>query len=928
MEVSFPQQFPKPEKMSSHQNSKHQQEDILPKTEHIIPTTEDILLKTKYMIPAISSNTINRNNIYKLLDRSVSKKLVLISAAPGFGKTTALSQWANKTKKNVTWFSLDENDNNLKSFLTGLALSIKTINKEFGSEILSLLKNDNNLNFKYILTFIINKVIDLSFDFILIIDDYHEISDESVQSSILFLLENLPGNLHIFISTRNPDTKNLPVSKLRLNNNYTEIDTEALSFSKEEVNSFFKHSGINLSDNEITLIKKKTEGWALSLQLLNIYFQECGSINDFINNFRDETEYLFDYLMENVFSKFEDDLKIQLSKISALKKFNSELLDLVTENRGQEIIKLMKENNFFIIPMDKERNWYRFHNLFSEFLLRILEKDNPNLIPELHEKISKWFQKNGFLHESFEHIIKTKNNQLLMNFFESIDFFQLTELSDTNRLLDIFYKFDHKTMLSSPKLYYHHACLLRKVLKISEAEQLLNRFDHLNIINNLEQDDFHFVEKILNIKANIFIRKNDFEKALNCLGESLKIGLEINSPILLVTYRNLSILSIYKGELGNALEYILKSFEHSDINKEPLDTIININVKANIIREMGMFKEAEKVALKAIELIKTYKISRQQLYISIISELSVIKYYWNDITSFYSYFSEVLNLIEIINEPYLEFYNLLIFLQILINLEDFENSQKIIDKLDKWFLNNQLPITSKLHLNYLKVTLYILQNKLELAKYLLLQENQEESEILKSNLRLRYIRCTALIYLYRKTNRTSDALDLIPELLEKFKKSNRIAGVIKLLILKSILLQDLKRQDEAITELRLALQISEGQEIIRPFINFREEIYPLINSILHKTKSGETGLSINYIEKIINSFEHSMKGKQIKTKNFSEREIQILKLIEKGLSYNEISNCLGISMNTIKTHLKNTYSKLNAKNRIEAISKAKTVAII
>lgn len=423
-------------------------------------TSKEVFLKTKFVIPTSSSVAINRSSIYKLLDTPIIKRLAIISAPSGFGKTTTLSQWANKTKRKIAWYSIDTGDNKPKKFLIGLVLAIKTLNMRFGEEVLSLLNSSENLNFEYIVTLIINEILELSFEITLIIDDYHLIFEKSVQASIVFLLENLPKNLQIFIATRKSNFDDLPLLKFKMNDSYIEITENMLSFDMGEINSFFSNSDLNLSNNELLLIKERTEGWPLSLQLLKIYFQDFGNKDYFIDNYNGGIDYLFDYLINNIFNKFDDDVKIQLSKISVLSKFNLELLNLVTDNKGLDIIKLIKQNNLFLIVFDKTKNWYRFHNLFSEFLYNILKKSNPNLIFELHEKVSKWFQKNAFLTESYEHIIKTKNIKLIIRFFEELDLSSFKKLSDTHELLDIFNKFDFNIILSSPKFYCNRNLLI------------------------------------------------------------------------------------------------------------------------------------------------------------------------------------------------------------------------------------------------------------------------------------------------------------------------------------------------------------------------------------------------------------------------------------------------------------------------------------
>lgn len=478
-------------------------------------------------------------------------------------------------------------------------------------------------------------------------------------------------------------------------------------------------------------------------------------------------------------------------------------------------------------------------------------------------------------------------------------------------------------------MHYYYSYLLNNALKITEIEQLLNNFDHLKLISNMDSKDFHFVERVLNIKGSIFFHKGDIEKSLYCLKESEKIGVKTNSTVLSETYYNFSILSIYTINLDDALDYISKSFKYCDAECAPFDVISGMYVKADILARLGRLKEAEVLLLDALDLTKKYKISKHQIYIEIISELAIIKNHQNDNVSFYSYFSEFSELIEILNKPYLKANYTLNFLQTLIYLRDFENAQKVINKLDKWILIYQLPIRFILYLNYLKATNYIFQNKLEQAEFFLSQinKNEKNEEIsFKNHPTLRDIKYVSLANFYRKTNNLDQALAIVNSLLDD---KRLIISKIRLLVLKSIILFELKRQPESLKELEVALLLAEDSEVISPFIYFREEVALLINIILQGQKNRKIMLSKSYIQKLIISFNMpELTSNIVANEVFSENEIQVLKLMEKGLSRIEISNTLYLSINTIKTRLKIIYSKLDAKNNTEAVFKAKKLNII
>jgi LuxR family maltose regulon positive regulatory protein len=325
----------------------------------------------------------------------VSRKLTLISAPAGFGKTTLVSEWVAGCGKSVAWLSLDEGDNDPARFTSYLIKALQTIQMGIGEGLLAVLQSPQPLQIENILTNLLNEISTTSENFLLVLDDYHSIDSQPVNQSLVFLIDHLPPQMHLVIITR--EDPSLPLARYRAKNQLTELRASDLRFTPDEAGAFLNQvMGLKLLAEDIAALETRTEGWIAGLQLAALSMQGREDTASFILAFTGSHRFVLDYLAEEVLQHQAEHLRNFLLQTAILDKLCAPLCNAVTMREdGKEILDTLERSNLFLIPLDDQRQWYRYHHLFAEVLLTHLMEAQPEQISNLHQRASAWYEQNG-----------------------------------------------------------------------------------------------------------------------------------------------------------------------------------------------------------------------------------------------------------------------------------------------------------------------------------------------------------------------------------------------------------------------------------------------------------------------------------------------------------------------------------------------------
>ncbi|MCJ7703084.1 MAG: tetratricopeptide repeat protein [Anaerolineales bacterium] len=371
------------------------------------------LLTTKLYIPPTRPKLVARPRLIKQLNEGLHRKLTLISAPAGFGKTTLVTEWLDNVrldaKNKVAWLSLDEGDNDLARFLTYFIAALNRaegIEATTGEGALSMLQSPQPPPTESVLTPIINEIATIPDRIIFILDDYHVIESSQVDDVLAFLLENLPPQMHLVIATR--EDPHIPLSRLRSQDQLTDLRVADLRFTSSEAAEFLNLvMGLNLSPEDIAALGARTEGWIAGLQLAAISLQGQETPTNFIKSFTGSHRLVLDYLIEEVLEQQPENVQTFLLQTVIVERLNGSLCDALTgQEDGQATLETLERANLFIIPLDGERQWYRYHHLFADLLRQRLRQTQSKKLSILHSRASEWYEQNGFADEAIEHALQ------------------------------------------------------------------------------------------------------------------------------------------------------------------------------------------------------------------------------------------------------------------------------------------------------------------------------------------------------------------------------------------------------------------------------------------------------------------------------------------------------------------------------------------
>ena len=489
------------------------------------------ILLTKLFIPANRPELVSRSRLIEQLNGGLHRKLTLISAPAGFGKTTMVTDWLQSQGDDasspflVAWLSLDEDDNDPSRFLTYLITALNRIpasETEIGGSALQMARAPQPPSPETILTAVINEIAVITNKIVLVIDDYHLIDSKLVHDALIFLLENLPPQLHIVITTR--EDPPIQISRLRTRGQLNEFRAVHLRFSIPETDEFLNQiMGLGLSTQEIATLEKRTEGWVAGLQLAAISMQGRTDISSFIQSFTGSHHFVIDYLVEEVLSHQSEDIRDFLLKTSILDRLTGPLCDVLTgQKNGQTTLEAFERANLFIIPLDDERRWYRYHHLFADLLYQRLRTTSPDLIKGLHSKAVTWHDTNGELSAAIHHAFVADDIDTAARLIEK-GALRALEQSDLKFILSGVARLPDGALNKHPWLFIYHTWALMLTGQLALVSSRLENSDWLlDSFSNSDEKKQEMMGFIAGLKAIQFVWLRDFENGVYFANQALQ----------------------------------------------------------------------------------------------------------------------------------------------------------------------------------------------------------------------------------------------------------------------------------------------------------------------------------------------------------------------------------------------------------------------
>jgi LuxR family maltose regulon positive regulatory protein len=894
------------------------------------------VLLTKLHIPPAGENIVHRPELYRKLNIGLSRKLIVISAPAGYGKTALLSDWITLHKISTAWLSLDNGDNDPVEFLRYIISGIQRINAAFGQSAQKLLKSPNEPSPESITGLLINDVLKINHDFLLVLDDFHLISNHEILKLVAFLLERMPGNLHIVISTRSDPT--LSIARLRSQNQLVELRSSDLSFSANEISVLFKKLKLKLSIDDAYSLETITEGWIAGLQLTALSIQGRKDISGFIHDLKGDNRYILDYLMEEVLRIQTDDIREFLIQTSVLEQMSAPLCNnVLNRDDSRLILETLNKNNMFIVPLDDEKHWYRYHHLFADLLKQRLQQKDQMLIIDIHNKACDWFEQNNMFNLAIEHALEIKNYEKGIHLLGEI-----VESMWENGLHAAILKYGalipDRLIKNNPEFCLYYAWILISAGKLEQAKPYLISAEYITtnrfIDKNISTENIDYNKNLLGRIFVAFAYMNSNEEhpeKINEYCEKAIENLKEDNPLWFswiwfsygIAYFSGGDLHESHKAFKNAWEYAKKS------GNLYLISTIAFRV-ADIEQQFGHYKVAYKKCSDLLMFMKKRGYSQiaktEWSYAGLFIVMASTQAAWANMDKAHEYIKIAYDLSKTTKDISIKIPILMLYSIVLYECGDTTGAEMKMNEMEDIVKQNYIaPFLTDVYLSS-KIFILMEMGQLEQAENLI-SEYGLGLDNKKSHIDdMAYFSYARLLIAQYKVD---EAESLLSELFTLANESKRIERLIGIKMCYAIIYKMRGNYEKAVINVIEALEMAANENLFSYFIYDLHHTKDLLNEAFKIQATAKTKIPDKFVENLKLIIERKEKFKKVHvTIELSARELDILKRIAQDLSNQEIADKLFVSLNTVKTHVKNIYLKLETDNRAKAIAKAKELGII
>jgi len=901
-------------------------------------------------------------------------KLTLISAPAGFGKTTVTTEWITQRERPVAWLSIDEGDNDPTRFLTYFISALQTIAPNVGEEVLLVLQSPQPPPVETILITLLNEILSIPDNFIFVLDDYHLTDSKAIDDSLTFLLEHQPLQMHLVITTR--EDPNLPLARLRVRDQLTELRAADLRFTSSEAAEFLNQvMDLHLSTEDIAALEDRTEGWIAGLQLAALSMRDNQDVHRFIQAFAGDNRYIVDYLIEEVLQRQPEAVRSFLLRTSILDRLNGSLCDAVMRHQDSSArLEALQRGNFFLIPLDDKRHWYRYHHLFADVLHMHLMAEQPDQVPALHRRASEWYEQNGSSADAIRHALaggdferaadlvelaspamsRNRQEAILLGWLQSLP----DELLQYRPVLGVTYA---HVLMASGELEGVEA-------RLQDAERWLNTTADMGERPDASSAEMVVVDKeefrrlpgmIAIARAGLALARGDVPGTVTYAQRALDLAPEDDDMTRGGAAGFLGLAYWTSGDLEAAHRTYADGMASLQKAGNISDAINGATTLAAIRIAQGRLHDAMRTYEQALQLAMEHGTpgfavrGTADMYVG----MSEILRERNDLHAATQHLLRSKEMGEHTGFPENRYRWRVAMARIRHAQGDLEGALEMLDEAERLYMSDFSPNVHPIAA--WKTRVWVAQGRLaEALGWARKQGLSAEDEL--SYLREFEHITLARILLARYGSDHIDsaiheAIGLLERLLKAAQEGGRMGSVIEILLLQALAQHMQGDIPAALLPLGQALTLAEPEDYVRIFLDEGEPMRLLIEDLRGKIVDGSFAVSqsqpmelLPYIERLLRSFstgqtattdqQHSPAlapvgrrlGVQVSpilpienlVEPLSQRELEVLRLLKTELSGPEIARELTIALSTVRTHTESIYSKLNVKTRRAAVKRA------
>jgi LuxR family maltose regulon positive regulatory protein len=917
------------------------------------PLAPPILTNKLYPPPTRpTSSVVPRPRLIERLNEGLHRTpgVTLISAPAGFGKTTLVSDWLQQSdpRLRTAWLSLDDGDNDPTRFLTYFIAALQQLDPHIGQTAQRLLHatQPQPPPIETLMTALINDISAMSAgdQRIIVLDDYHVIKDKPIDEALTFWLDHLPpppGGVHLVIATR--DDPHLPLARLRARGQLTELRATDLRFTSSEAAEFLNQvMDLDLSAEDIAALETRTEGWIAGLQLAAISMQGHKEITSFIKSFTGSHRFVLDYLIEEVLEQQSECIQTFLLQTAVLDRLTGSLCDVLTgQDNGRTTLEMLEHANLFIVPLDEERRWYRYHHLFADLLRQRLHQTQAERVPILHSRASEWYEQNGFVDEAIAHALRAEDfKRAAFLIEEHVD--AIWQRGEHTKLRRWLVGLPVELVFSKPHLCILHAWDLFTSGQQDAAERSLRAAEQaLDPTTNgatetspIERDQppgsdrMKIQGRAAAIRAFLASYRGDVPGTIQYSRQALEYLPEQDSNWRVTATIALGDAYSLGGELAAAVRVQLEALEASKAAGNLYLMLIASMKLAVTLRQQGRLQRTLEICQHQLKLANENGLSQTVVVGWLLAIWGEVLAELNDLDEAIHQVKKGTELTERGRDLAMIGWSHLCLMRVLFTMGDLAGVEESIQKMENIAQQYHVPPWITNLMAAWQVRLWLAQDKLEAASQWVLERGLDVD---REPTFLHEIEYVVLARILIAQGRLDETTRLLQRLLEAAEAGGRTTRVIEILMLQALAFQAGGDTVRAMDTLERALSLAEPGGYVRIFVDEGPPMARLLYGVAAR------GITPDYVRKLLAAFpvaepeqadlSKTQVPKSELVEPLSEREIEVLQLIAEGLTNQEIANRLYLSLNTVKVHTRNIYGKLGVHNRTQAVTKARALGI-